>query len=123
MNATSPKGGLFSPLLVVALLSCCATLILSSCSKKTSVAIIGKWRVQDSRETVQFHKDGTFTSPEDGNGTYTFTDDSHMKLEISGTNAPPVLICAVKIHGDAMDMSITLPGQNKPNTSHLKRIK
>ena len=123
MNILSRKRSRSFSLFIVTLLGCSVVLTLSSCSKKTSVAIIGKWRVQGIGETIQFHKDGTFTSPEDGNGTYTFTDDSHMKVELSGTNAPPVLIFAVEIHGDAMDMTTTFPGQNKPNTAHFKRIK
>ena len=127
MNASSRKHSRFSSLLIVTLLGCCAVLTLSSCSKKASVAIIGKWHVRGTGETVEFRKDGTFTNPGGGgnadNGTYTFTDDSHMKMEISDTNAPPVLNCAVKIHGDAMDMTMTFPGENNPHTLHFKRVK
>jgi hypothetical protein len=111
----------------VALLGCAAILTLSSCSKKTSSAIIGKWRVQGQgetvQETIQFHKDGTFTSSEDGNGTYTFADDNHMKLEINDTNAPLVLNYTVQIHGDAMDVTMDITGANKPIKLHLNRIK
>jgi len=123
MNTSSRKRSQFSSLLIVALLGCGVVLTLSSCSKKASVAIIGKWRVQGDSQTVQFHKDGTVTSSEDPAGTYTFTDDNHMKVEINDTNAPIVLNCTVHIRGDVMDMTMILPGQNKPATSHLKRIK
>jgi hypothetical protein len=130
VNTSSRKHRGFSSLLIVALLGCCAVLTLSSCSKKASVAIIGKWRVQGQREILQFRKDSTFTSSGAGdteNGTYTFTDDSHMKVEInvgnSGTNAPIVVNCTVHIHGDAMDVAATMPGQSKPYMSHLKRVK
>jgi hypothetical protein len=121
VNTLSRKRSRFSFLLIVALLGCCAVLTFSSCSKKASVAIIGKWYVQG--ETVQFHKDGTVTSSEDPPGTYTFTDDNHMKVEINDTNAPIVLNCTVHIQGDVMDMTMTLPGQSKPTTTHLKRVK
>ena len=123
MNTSSQKHSHFFPQLIVALLGGCAVLTFSSCSKKASVAIIGKWQVQGDKETIEFRKDGTFTGSEDGNGTYIFTDNSHMECEFSNTNAPANLNCTVHIHGDAMDVAMTIPGQHKSNTSHLKRIK
>jgi hypothetical protein len=126
MSITLWKRSQFSCLFIVALFGCCAVLTWSSCSKKPSAAIIGKWEVQDDKEIVEFHADGTLTSSGSGdndNGTYTFTDDSHMKVAINDTNEPIVLNCTVHIQGDAMDMTMTLPGENKPTTSHLKRIK
>jgi hypothetical protein len=114
-------------LLVVALLSSCAVLLLSSCSKKASVAIIGKWQVQGSKETVEFRNDGTVINPQDQkqNGKYTFTDGSHMNVQINtgNTNMPETSAsCEVHIHGDKMDMTVTVPGQPQQKT-HFKRLK
>lgn len=141
MNATSPKCGLFSSLLVVALLSCCATLILSSCSKKTSVAIIGKWRAQATKEIVEFRKDGTLITAQEitagppGNtqtvknettGTYTFTDSSHMNMQINtdNTNQPTISVsCEVRIDGDKMSIVATVSGHRQPQRTSLKRMR
>ena len=128
MNATSPKSGLFSSLLVVVLLSCCATLILSSCSKNASTAIIGKWQVQSTKETVEFRNDGTLINPqnEKQNGKYTFTDGSHMNLQINtGETNQPVMSasCEVHIHGDTMDMTVTVAGQGQKQKTHFTRLK
>ncbi len=54
-----------------------------SCSSEN--IIIGTW--QDSTgTTMQFFKDGTFTSSGlfSTNGTYNFPDDNHLKLEYTG---------------------------------------
>ena len=128
MNTTSPKSGLFSSLLVVALLSCCATLILSSCSKKASAAIIGKWQPQGSKETVEFRKDGTLVNPQNPNqnGKYTFTDGSHINLQINtdNTNKPTMsMTCEVRIDGNKMDWTMTVPGQGQRQKQHFKRLK
>ena len=116
---------------IAALLGCCAVLTLSSCSKKASAAIIGKWRVQGESAIIEFRKDGTLTishntGPATGqteDGTYTFTDSSHMKMELktgdSGKKAPQIANWTVQIHGDAMDMSVVI----KRYESHLNRIK
>ena len=79
-------------LFIAVLFGCCAVLSLSSCSKKASDAIIGKWRAQSTKETVEFRKDGTLINPqnEKQNGKFTFTDGSHMNLQINTgkTNQP-----------------------------------
>jgi hypothetical protein len=141
MRTSSLKRNLFPSFLIVALLSCCATLILSSCSKKASVAIIGKWQAQGTKETVEFRKDGTLINPQnqkqngiytftDGshiqNGIYTFTHGSHINLQINtgDTNQPEISAsCEVHIHGDKMDMTMTVPGQGQQQKTHLTRLK
>ena len=132
----------FSPL-ILALLCCCAAMMFSSCSKKTnSSLIIGKWQVQGQNAIVEFKSDGTVVN-KDGSGTqngkYTFSDDTHMKLEITlpkrelppGVTAPDSVTadCVVKINGDDLDMKVTpnAPGQAQAKTPketvHMKRIK
>jgi hypothetical protein len=128
MNATSHKSGLFSNLLVVALLSCCATFILSSCSKKPSDAIIGKWQPQGSKEPVEFRKDGTLVNPQNPNqnGKYTFTDGSHMNLQINtgNTNKPTMsMTCEVRINGNKMDWTMTGPDLSQQQKTHFTRLK
>ena len=128
-------------LLVVALLSCCAVLALSSCSKKASTAIIGKWRDQSTKETVEFRKDGTLITAQEitagppGNtqtvnnettGTYTFTDSSHMNLQINtdNTNQPTISVsCEVRIDGDKMSIVATVSGDRQPQRTSLKRMR
>ena len=132
MGAPSLRRNLFPSFPIVALLSCCATLILSSCSKKASVAIIGKWQVQGQKETIEFRKDGTvITSGPTGNtqdettGKYTFTDGSHMNLQINtgDTNEPTISVsCDVHIHGDKMDATMTMPGDSQQHKVNFKRL-
>src|ERR1035441_8726432 len=103
MNASSFKRRQFPSKFIVALLVCCGALVLSSCSKKASTAIIGKWRAEATKETVEFRKDGTVITSHDvgqpgimrsltegTTGKYTFTDGTHMNVQIStgGTNNP-----------------------------------
>ena len=140
MGASSFKRDLFPSLLIVALLSCCATLVLSSCSKKASAAIIGKWQVQGSKERVEFRKDGTVITSHDitagppGNtrsfeeettGKYTFTDGNNMNLQINtgNTNQPAMSIsCEVHIHGNKMDMTMKAPGERQQHKANFKRL-
>ena len=128
MRTASLKRDLFPSLLIAALLSCCAVLLLSSCSKKESAAIIGKWRVQSTKETVEFRQDGTFITLQDQkqNGKYTFTDGSHMNLQINtgNTNMPEISAsCEVHIQGDKMDMTVTVSGQGQKQKTHFTRLK
>jgi len=128
MRTASLKRDLFPSLLIAALLVCCAVLLLSSCSKKASAAIIGKWRVQSTKETVEFRQDGTFITLQDQkqNGKYTFTDGSHMNLQINtgNTNMPEISAsCEVHINGDKMDMTVTVPGQGQKQKTHFTRLK
>jgi hypothetical protein len=140
MGAPSVRRNLFPCFLSVALLSCCATLILSSCSRKADVAIIGKWQVQGQKETIEFRKDGTVINSHDvtagppGNthafkeettGKYTFTDGSHMNLQINtgDTNEPTISVsCDVHIHGDKMDATMTTPGDSQRHKVNFKRL-
>ena len=117
-------------------------MMLSSCSKKNSSLIIGKWRVQGQNAIVEFKSDGTVIN-DDGSGTqngkYTFSDDTHMKLEITlpkrelppGATMPDSVTadCVVKINGNDLDMKVSpnAPGQAQAKTPeqtvHMKRIK
>jgi hypothetical protein len=128
MHILSIKRIRFPSFLVVALLSSCAVLLLPSCSKKASAAIIGKWQVQGTKEISEFRKDGTVINPqnEKQNGKYTFTDGSHMDLQINtgDTNQPTASAsCKVQIHGDKMDWTITGPGQGQQQKAHFTRLK
>ena len=141
MHSSSPKRGRLSSLLIVALLGGCAVLTFSSCAKKASVAIIGKWQVQKQQEEVEFRKDGTVITShettagppgntrsfkEESTGKYAFTDGSHMNLQIyeGDTNAPVVSIrCEVHINGDQMDMTMTAGGQGQQRKVSFKRLK
>src|SRR5664279_721127 len=120
MNTSSQKRSHFFSLHIVALLGCCAVLTMSSCSKKASVAIIGKWQMQgDATSTVEFKKDGIVIDHEGertDTGKYTFTDKNHIRVEVNeNTNAPTIVNCEVSFHGDMMDVTMTNPGQRTPN--------
>ena len=140
MNISSIKRIRFPSLLVVVLLCSGAVLLLPSCSKKASAAIIGKWQVQGSKERVEFRKDGTVVTfhditagppgntrsiEEETTGKYIFTDRSHMSLQINAgnTNQPPLSIsCEVHIHGNRMDMNMTAQGENQRHKTNFKRL-
>lgn len=140
MNTASQKRKRFSSMLAIALMGCCAVLALSSCSKKASAAIIGKWQVQGDKERVEFRKDGTVinsqdttagppggtrTFTEESVGKYTFTDGSHMNLQINSgnTNEPEISIsCEVHIQGDRMNITMTAPGERQQHKVNFKRL-
>ena len=141
MNNPSCRRNRVFRLLIIAFFSCCAALVLSSCSKKTSDAIIGKWRAQATKEIVEFRKDGTVITTQDitagppGNtrtlqdettGKYTFTDSSHMNLQINegDANRPPISVsCEVQINGDKMNMAVSIPGEKEQHKTVFKRLK
>jgi len=117
-------------------------MMLSSCSKRNSSLIIGKWQMQGQNTVIEFKSDGTLIN-QDGsgmqNGKYTFSDDTHMKVEITppkgglppGANMPDSITidCVVKVNGDKLEMEVTPPSspasQAPPpkHTLHLKRAK
>src|ERR1035437_7845432 len=135
MRTSSLKRDLFPSFLIVALLSCCAILVLSSCSKKANAAIIGKWEVQGQKDTIEFRKEGkvinshnvtagppgnTRTFEQETTGKYTFTDGNHMNLQM---NTGGISIrCEVHIHGDQMDMTMTAPADNQQHKVNFKRL-
>jgi hypothetical protein len=128
VNTSPSRHHRFPNWFIVASFIFCATLFLTSCSKKTSDAIIGKWRAQPSKEIVEFRPDGTVINPQDEkqHGNYTFTDGSHMNLKINtgNTNMPEMSAsCEVHIHGDKMDMTITVSGQDRQQKTHFTRLK
>ena len=139
MNNSSNRRPTFSPL-ILTLLCCCTAIIFSSCSKKASNSIVGKWEVPGEKSIIEFKPDGTMTVNSGGKavaGKYSFSDETHMKMEIAipkeelppGMNMPDSMTsdCVVKINGDSLDMDVTtnIPGQAQSHkeTSHLKRIK
>ena len=128
MNTSSSRRCQFPNWFIVASFIFCATLFLTSCSKKASTAIVGKWQVQATKEIVEFRQDGTFINPQDQkqNGKYTFTDGSHMNLKINtgNTNMPEISAsCEVHINGDKMDMTLTVSGQRQQQKTHFTRLK
>jgi hypothetical protein len=140
MDNSHPGRGRFPNWLTVALFIFCAALLLTSCSKKASTAIIGKWRAQDTKETVEFRKDGTVVTARDTTadppgdtqtlthettGKYNFTDANHMDVQINtgDTNQPSVSIsCEVRINGDKMTIAMTNPGNRQQHRTSFKRL-
>ena len=112
--------------LIAVMFACCAVLLVLSCSKKPSTAIIGKWLYPGGSGTIEFRKDGTVTLTHDTGrnnmeGTYRFTDANHMTLQMApadnNTKAPQKVDCIVQVHDDSMDWEI-VQGQ-----THLTRHK
>jgi major membrane immunogen (membrane-anchored lipoprotein) len=140
MNTSSSRRCQFPNWLIAAMFILCAMLLLTSCSKKASTAIIGKWQVQGSKERVEFRKDGTVITSQDitagppgstrsieqeTTGKYTFTDGSHMNLQINtgDTNQPAISVsCEVQIHGNKMNMTMTAPGERQQHKANFKRL-
>jgi len=143
MNNSSRKNQSASMSFVFALLVCGMALLLAACSKKAGNSIVGKWQVEGQNAIVEFKSDGTVVNNEGGRaqgGKYTFSDDTHMKMEITvpkeelppGAAVPPSITvnCVVKINGDDLDMDITMnmPGMPADAQAHtektrMKRIK
>jgi len=136
----------FKRIVLITCLACCAALLLSSCSKKTGDAIIGKWHDDKDNTVSEFKTDGSVTvMGSDGSimmsGTYKFTDDTHFTASISMPlppeakgKAPPgtpdkialTVDCTVKITGDEMDLDSKMSVMGQPaqsDHSHLKRVK
>ena len=111
-----------------------AAVVLSSCSKTPQQQILGKWTVEGKPSVVEFFKDGTVITTEDGKGTpakYTFLNNSNVEMVMSapvGTNKLLVrMTFTLTIQGDSADFSITAPPHpGEPpitQTMHLKRAK
>ena len=127
--------------MIFALLCCCAALTFSSCSKPGN-AIVGKWKVEGEKATVEFKADGTMINDEGSgvqNGKYSFSDATHMKMEIPLSkqgDVPPgmklsdamAINCVVTFKGDDMymEMSMMIPGETNAMPSqnvHMTRVK
>jgi hypothetical protein len=126
--STRPHFGLF---IRTALFCLGAALLLSSCAKKPQDAIIGKWKVDENQSTVEYRKDGTMVTSQDGKdimGKYEFVDNTHLKLESTELQGGNTVImrfsCELAIHGDKAEISTTL-GSNPPvkRTLHYTRVK
>ena len=105
------------------LLVCLTTaLILCSCKKTPQQQILGTWNVDGKQSVVEYRKDGTFVTSENGKrttGTYHFINDSNVELSVTGpiqgTNTLSVsLDCAIVFHGDKADLTVTVT--NKQGT-------
>ena len=71
--------------------------------------VIGKWEHQDTKEVMEFFKDGTTTAyypkPNEAQelvGTYSFVADDRVKIEYKGRNP---YIVKVAISGDEMTLT------------------
>ena len=112
-----------------------AALLLSSCAEKPQDALIGKWNVEENQSVVEYRKDGTMVTSQNGQdtpGKYKFVDNSHFEMEVTGTQGTNklslVLTCEVAIHGDKAEVSATLPGHGAggsavTKTLHYTRVK
>jgi hypothetical protein len=114
MNNPSFKRNRFSALLIVALFSCCAALGLSSCGT-----------VITTEDITAGPPGNTHTLEQETTGTYTFTDGSHINLQINtgDTNQPAISVsCEIQIHGDKMDVAVTAPGEKQQHKAIFKRL-
>jgi len=129
-SACSQFGSLVGMLLV-----CLSTgFLLSSCKKSPQQKMLGKWNVNGGQSVVEYRKDGTFVTTQNGRSTigkYRFSDDSHLDLELSsrsGTNALTLrLNCEIAFHGDEADMTASIASKTgAPAVSqvlHYTRVK
>jgi hypothetical protein len=112
---------------------CSCVLILSGCKKTPQRQILGKWNVDGQQTTVEYLKDGTYITAQNGQssiGSYRFLDDSHLELNITGkvgTNTIKVILnCAIVFHGDKADLTATVvekPGAPPVSqTLHYTRV-
>jgi hypothetical protein len=96
-----------------------STLLLCSCKKTPQQKIVGTWNVEGSPSVMEFHKDGTLVSTDNGKSTpgkYRFTDDSHLEMEtvlnVQGTNTLQLKFnFEIVFHGDKADLTLTIPGK------------
>ena len=126
---THPRFGLR----IGTLLICLSTaLILCSCKKTPQQKIVGSWNVDGTRTVMEFHKDGTLLSIDDGKSTpgkYRFTDDSHLEMEtaarIQETNTLQLKFnFEIAFHGDKADLTLAIPtksGASVSRTLHYTR--
>ncbi len=124
----------FRPVISTGLVCLAAALILSSCSKTPQQQILGKWSVEGKPSVVEFRKDGTVITTDDGVATpakYTFLNNSNVEMQMTapvGTNKIAVRVnFTVDIQENTADFSITAPPRPgeppRTQTMHLKRIK
>jgi uncharacterized protein YceK len=82
---------------------------LSGCGSYQE-AIIGTWELNSGSETIVFHADQTFSQTTEAgetvDGTYQFTDDSHIELTIpTDENEVGKLLFEVDIRGAQMTLT------------------
>ena len=104
--------------LVPVLICLSAALVFSGCKKTPQQQILGKWNVDGAQSVVEYRKDGTCITTQNGKSTtghYRFTDDSHLELEVSAPQGTNTLLlrlnCEVVFHGDKADVTASLPGK------------
>jgi len=80
-----------------------------SASTGAKERVIGKWEHQDTKEVMEFFKDGTTTAyypkPQEAQelvGSYSFVADDRVKVEYKGRNP---YIAKVAISGDEMTLT------------------
>ena len=105
--------------LSVIIAECSLALVLSACSPSAKSAAAGKWRVNNSKETMEFSRDGTCRGSDSYGravtGKFTFVDAGHMKVEtttISEDKAAGVAVVdkvsgvyKVVMQGDSLTMT------------------
>ena len=124
----TPTRSRFGSLAGTLLVCLAAALLLCSCKKTPQQKILGTWNVDGKQSLVEYRKDGTFITTENGKstpGTYRFTDDTHLELSVSGTIQGTTntmafkLPCEIVFHGDKADLTVNL--ETKPGAPAVSK--
>lgn len=94
-----------------------------SCSSKPEDKVLGKWKAKDSKETMEFFKDGTVSAVSNGlslGGSYKFLDKDQIKMEFGGIGAlaGPIVMKVDFASND--EVTLTEPNGNVTKYSRVK---
>jgi hypothetical protein len=93
---------------------------LSSCSSKPEDAIVGRWKMIDGIEIMEFFRDGTVNVVSERGtlgGRYQFIEKARIKVEIVGSVGSIVM----KVSISGLKLTITMPDDS--TIVYIKQLK
>ncbi len=93
-------------------------LALSGCSRSVQSAAVGKWQVKGTKETMEFHSNGTCQGTDrygrTVTGKFAFIDADHIKLELTTSSVDKASgvrsvdhgsgVAEIAVQGDSLDL-------------------
>lgn len=83
--------------------------VLAACSHDPKKVIVGEWATSPAVETLHFFPDGTVTIKTKGSnvaGTYSFPDQTHLKLEMGGSGGlMGAIVAEFEISSDTLKLN------------------
>lgn len=82
-----------------------------SADDKKRLSLLGQWRTADTKASVEFFGDGSFSFPGVADsGTYTWTDENTVQLDFTANGETKFLVWSVEFDGDVLQSVIVATG-------------